>query len=141
MFSVFRQAVPAARLLLLAAAALWLAGCAALSPKTPEQAVSERCQQRWEALLSGDFDKAWTYTQPGYRAIIKQRDYYKRFGGAGQWKGMRVYAAHCQADRCTIRVALTSTATAPPFIGREITGGVDETWVREDGQWWFYQSL
>jgi hypothetical protein len=143
MFSVFRKAAPrrAARAFLLACAALWLAGCAALAPQTPEQTVSERCQQRWAAMISGDFKQAWTYTQPGYRAVVKQDDYGKHFGGAGQWEGMRVYSAHCEAERCTVRIILTTKVLVVPFTGQKVTSAVDETWVREDGQWWFYQGL
>ena len=43
-------------LAILAAGALALGGCAALTPKTPEQTVTERAEARWGALVKGDFD-------------------------------------------------------------------------------------
>ena len=66
-------------------AAASMAGCASLSTKTPEQEVAELAQQRWDLLVNGDFDKAYQFTQPGYRALASVDDYKKRFGGAGRW--------------------------------------------------------
>ncbi|MCL1960274.1 MAG: hypothetical protein FWG56_00500 [Desulfovibrionaceae bacterium] len=137
-FTAPRRAFGAA---LLAAAALGLAGCAALMPKTPEQVVRERAEQRWAALIDGDFDKAWTYTQPGYRAVVKQRDYHKRFGGAGQWMGVQIHDVTCEAERCKVRIRLTTKVMIPSFMGKEVSGYMDESWVRDEGQWWYYQSL
>ena len=122
-------------------ASLALAGCASLQPKTPEQIVTERVEARWAALIKGDFDKAWEYTQPGFKVVVRQADYRKRFGAAGQWKGVQVHAVTCEAERCSARIRLSSTVTTPQFKGMDITGYIDETWVREDGQWWFYQAL
>jgi len=136
--AVSRRAIGAA---LLAAAAIGVAGCAALTPKTPEEIVHERAEQRWAALIGGDFDTAWTYTQPGYRAVIKQRDYAKSFGGAGQWKGVQVHEVTCEAERCKVHIRLTTKVMLPNFFGQEVSGYLDEVWVRDEGQWWFYQSL
>lgn len=130
-----------AALAALLGATLWLAGCAALQPKTPEQVVGERVEARWAALIKGDFEKAWDYTQPGFKAIVKQADYRKRFGAAGQWKGVQVHQVTCEAERCTARIRLTSVMLLPQFKGMEVNGYIDETWVREDGQWWYYQSI
>ncbi len=132
-----RAAVVAAAL----AAALWLAGCAALQPKTPEEIVTQRIEARWDALIKRDFEKAWEYTQPSYRALVSQKDYRSRFGSAGQWKGVQVHQVKCEPERCTARLRLTSTVNIPPFHGNDLVGYIDEVWVRADGQWWFYQAL
>ena len=58
---------------LLATATLALAACAGLQPKTPEDVVRERSEARWDALIKRDFDKAWEYTQPAYRALVGQK--------------------------------------------------------------------
>ena len=126
---------------LLAAGVLALAGRAALTPKTPEQVVAERAEARWAALIDGDFDKAWTYTQPGYRAVVKQKDYRKQFGSGGQWVGVQVHGVTCEAERCTVHLRLTTRVLVPPRPNREIAGYLQEEWVREEGQWWYYQAL
>ena len=137
--SPFRRRTALASLVV--AGALALAGCAALQPKTPEEIVTQRVEARWDALIKGDFPKAWTYTQPAYRAIVKQADYAKTFGAGGQWRGVQVHQVSCEAERCTVRIRLTTRVTLPPFRGQELTGALDETWVREDGNWWYYQNF
>lgn len=126
---------------LIGVAALTLAGCAALQPKTPEEIVTQRVEERWAALIKSDFETAWNYTQPAYRAIVKQTNYAKTFGSAGQWRGVQVHQVSCEAERCTVRIRLTTRVTVPPFRGHDLVGAMDETWVREDGQWWYYQSF
>ena len=130
-----------AALPLLAAGVLALAGCAALQPQTPEQIVEQRADARWSALVQRNFEKAWEYTQPSFRALVAQKDYHKRFGGAGQWKGAQIHEVKCEPERCTVRLRLTSVLNVPKFRGQELTGFIDEVWVREDGQWWYYQAL
>ncbi|NZA01491.1 hypothetical protein H0I39_06435 [Ottowia beijingensis] len=69
------------------------------------------------------------------------KDYRKRFNSAGQWRGAQIHQATCEAERCTVRIRLTTRVIVPPFAGQDIVGAIDEQWVREDGQWWFYQAL
>ena len=135
----FRRRVALASLL--AACALALAGCAALQPVTPESIVTQRVEQRWAALIDGNLEKAWEFTQPGFRAIVMQKDYRKRFGSAGQWKNAQVHSVQCESERCTVRLRLTSLVLVPPRANREVAGYVDEVWVRDEGQWWYYQAL
>ena len=137
--SPFRRRTALASLVV--AGALALAGCAALQPKTPEEIVTQRVEARWDALIKGDFPAAWAYTQPAYRAIVKQADYAKTFGAGGQWRGVQVHQVSCEAERCTVRIRLTTRVTLPPFRGQELTGALVETWVREDGNWWYYQNF
>ena len=125
----------------LGAAAMLAAGCDTLQPKAPEEIVLERAEARWAALVDGDFETAWTYTQPGFRAVVKQNRYHRRFGAAGTWKGAQVHEADCEAERCKVRVRVTTLVDMPRFRNREVTSSFDETWVREDGQWWYYQAL
>ena len=126
---------------LAATGALLLAGCSALPPSTAEAIVAQRAEQRWAALIDGDLEKAWEFTQPGYRAIVKQKDYRKRFGAAGQWKSVQIHGVQCEPERCTVKLRLTSLVMVPPRINREVIGYLDEIWVRDEGQWWYYQAL
>jgi len=137
MLSCFRQA-RAAGALLLAASALWLAGCATLAPATtPEEVVVQRSQERWDALLKGDFARAWTYAPPSVRAEVKQGDYKKRFGTAGKWKSVQIEKVTCEPETCIVRVLVVTELAVPGFKGKDLKSTVDEAWVRDDGQWWF----
>lgn len=128
---------------LLLALTLGLGACAGFGPRTPEQEVQARAEARWDALIKRDFAKAYGFTQPGFRAVVKAEDYAKRFGQAGAWKGVQIHDATCEAARCTVRVRLT-TAVNIPRIARsipEVTGYHDEVWVRDQGQWWYFEQL
>ena len=94
----------AARRATLLAATLWLAGCAGLSPKTPEAVVTQRAEARWAYLIGGDFEKAWDLTQPGFRAVVKRDRYARRFGTGGAWTGAQVHEVKCEPERCTVRL-------------------------------------
>lgn len=131
------------RTALVLALALGLGACTNLGPRTPEQEVEARAEARWNALIKRDFVLAHSFTQPGFRAVVKPEDYGKRFGHAGTWKGAQIHEVKCEAGRCTVRVRLT-TAVHLPRIARsipEVTGYHDEVWVRDEGQWWYFERL
>lgn len=123
---------------LLAAAAIALAGCATTS-QTPEQAVQQRANARWQALIKGDFDKAWTYTTPKFRSEVKQADYKERFSATNPWISAHTRAVECQPALCLAKMQLTLRNVVPGFAKSmpEITTYFDEAWVREEGQWWY----
>ena len=58
----------------LAGAVLWLAGCASLQPKTTEDVVRQRAEERWAALIDAQFPKAWQYTQPGFEFAYRSAE-------------------------------------------------------------------
>jgi hypothetical protein len=126
----------------LIAAALAAAGCASVKSQTAEEVVARRADERWQALIKHDFATAYTYTQPGYRAIAKQDDYAKIFGSAGEWKAAEIFETTCEPERCTVRLRLTTRVLMPKFSQSipEIKGIIDETWVKDEGQWWYYQA-
>ena len=127
----------------LIAAALVTAGCAAFQPETPEETVAHRAMERRQALIKHDFATAYSYIQPGYRAVISEDKYAKTFASGSTWKSVEIFKTTCESDRCTVRLRLTAKNTVPRFARAipEITGFVDETWIKDQGQWWYYQAL
>lgn len=132
-----------AALLLAACATALLTACASLQPATPEQAVQQRAQARWQALLAGDIAKSYTYMAPSYRAVVDFERYSGRIGGAAKWLDAEVVRVHCESEeKCTARLKITAQPLMPATTKRSpISTGVDETWLLEDGQWWLYQKL
>ncbi|MDR2990616.1 MAG: hypothetical protein LBU72_01545 [Burkholderiaceae bacterium] len=126
----------------LVAAALVTAGCAAFKTETAEDVVNRRVQERWQALIKGDFPKAYSYIQPGYRAVVSEKNYAKTFGSGGAWKSVEIFKTQCEPERCTVRLRLTSQNLVPQFARAipELKGFVDETWIKDQGQWWYYQT-
>jgi hypothetical protein len=123
-----------------AVAALW--GCATMSGK-PDDAVRNRADQVWKALVAGDLDKSYGFMPPSYRAVTPLERYKKGFGGAVKWIGAEVAWVKCDTeDKCIAHMKVD----AQPFIGGfrrqtpPLTNYFDETWVREDGQWWLFPT-
>lgn len=124
--------------------ALAVAGCAGLQSvdESPELVVRKLSVQRWQALLARDFDKAYSFTTPGYRQL-RTLEYFKanRQGAPVKWLSAEVLRVECEKERCKTVVQVESKPTLPfPFRGN-ITSGLDEVWVFEDQRWWVLESL
>ncbi len=120
-----------------------LAGCAAVgTPKTPEETVRQLATQRWQALLAGDFEKAYEFAVPSYRQL-KTAAYYrnKRLGTPVKWIAVEVINAECEAVKCEVRIKLESKPIVPFGLQGNMIGGIDEVWVLEDGRWWMFETL
>ena len=129
-----------------------LAGCAApctdsgsaaapaASTSKVEDAVSVRAQQRWDWLVTGKYEDAYGYTTPAFRGLNTAQNYRNRFGTGASWTGARVQSVECATpERCTVQVAVDTRVVARGF--REpITTSVVETWLLEEGQWWYHQT-
>src|SRR5665647_1251361 len=123
-------------------ASITLAACANLGGGKPEEQVRQRATERWQALVAGEFSRAYSYNTPGFRAVISADGYRNRFGGAVTWLGAEVIRVNCsEADKCIALVRIDYK----PVTGRQntpkISTHVDETWLFEDRQWWFFQKI
>ena len=134
----------------LSRAALWagcaavalLGGCASLDNATPEQAVQQRATERWQALIAGDFKKAYEYLAPSYRAVSSFERYNEGLNGGAPWVKADVARVVCEsAEKCTAGIRIESKAAPVMHFHGNIVTGVDETWLLEDGKWWLYQKL
>lgn len=117
-----------------------ISGCAALSPKTPEQIVQERASQRWGALKAGNFNAAYAMLTPTYRAVVPYENYKGRHGGAVQWVSMDVVAVSCEPEKCVATIRIGAKPALGLRFGSTMSTHVDETWLLEGGQWWFLQK-
>ena len=98
----------------LAALAL-VAGCAAMGPQAPEDAVKVRASARWAALLKPDMSAAYSYMAPGYRKVHDEQAYRMRRGSAVKWTGAEVVDVRCpEATKCIAKVRIE----AKPFLVR-----------------------
>lgn len=129
------------RFLSLFLAAALVAGCAALAPAKPEDVVRERAQARWNALLAGEWAKAYRYMAPSYRALVAENRYVNQFGGGVAWVDAKVIRVTCDDHRCTARMEVAVRPTLRGRPGQTVTTGFDETWILEEGEWWMYQPL
>lgn len=129
------------RRLAAAGTALALAGCAAFTPATPEQAVTQRANAYWQARKAGDYTKAYSFAPPAYRALHSAEQYRLQFGQGAAIQGAEVVKADCSATKCSVRIKISAT---PALLGLKmgtIATHLSETWLLQDGQWWLYQDL
>ena len=128
-------------LLALVAAGALLAACAGLQTK-PEDAVTERANARWQALLKGDMAKAYTYSSSGFKAVVNLEGFKSRTGIAGRWHAAQVVNVTCDTpERCKAVIKLEFATLIPGFSKDRMTTHIDETWLLEDGQWWIFQKV
>ena len=111
-----------------------LAGCG--EPKTAEQIVAERAQARWDALLAGDFETAYSFATPSYRGVVDAIRFQQGLGGHASWLGAKVREVTCREDVCEAMVRLKYRSPLPPRMEFE-TDDI-ERWLSEDGEWWIF---
>jgi hypothetical protein len=138
MASFFSRAL--ARPLGTALITLSLIACAT-TPATPELAVRERATQQWEAMIAGDFDKAYMFMPPSYRAVTTRERFRRSFGGAVQVLKAEVVSVQCDAaDKCVALMKVEAKAGATLRSAGPLVTHFEETWVREDGKWWLFPT-
>ena len=126
----------------LTAAAIAIGGCAAFKPKTPEQTVTERAQDRWDAMRADKFAKSYELTAPSYRAVKDEKTYRAGYGPSALWVNSRVSAVKCpSADLCKVMVEVGLKNTTPIRSPAVLTTNIEESWVREDGNWYYLPAL
>jgi hypothetical protein len=115
-------------------------GACATSPATPELAVRERASELWQARVAGNFDKAYGYMPPSYRAITSVERYKAGFGGAVKTTGAEVISVTCETqDKCVTQMKVEARAVLLRGSAPIVTH-FDETWVREGGTWWLFPT-
>ena len=124
----------------LALSALALAGCAALAPATPQEAVQKRAAEYWQARISGKYETAYALSTPSYRKL-RTLDQYRLQNGPGvAVESAEVVNVACEAQKCTARMKIGAKPAIPGLKLGTIPMYLDEIWLLEDGQWWHYQE-
>ena len=96
-----------------------------------EKLVMQRAQQRWDALMEGELNKAYAFISPSGRAKLQAQDYRARVNTAHFRKAV-VQEASCQADSCDVKIALDYVVGGLPL--KQI---LSEIWILDEGNWWF----
>jgi hypothetical protein len=108
----------------------------------PEDQVRQRATERWQALIAGQFSQAYTFNTPGFRAVVTPDGYRNRFGGAVSWTGVEVIRVECpEANKCQAELRIDFKPTLSLQNSGKLSTHIDETWLLEDGKWWFFQKI
>jgi len=118
-----------------------LAGCATVAPTpTTEDTVVQRAQARWDTLLAGDYETAYSYYSPGFRSKASVTDLeIKMKLQRVRWTSATYRDHTCSGEACTVRFDVNYEVSAP-VPGVSTWKGIDlieEQWVRTGGEWWY----
>ena len=121
---------------------VFLTACASKAPvpDSPENTVVERAQDRWNALLAGDFETAYAFYSPGYRSTTSVVDLeFEIRARRVRWTTAQYKEHSCLEKSCTLKfdVGFTVIKPAPGLDKWDGSNVLTEKWVKTDGQWWY----
>ena len=123
-------------------AAITLGACASMRGDAPQDLVKLRANDRWTALVAGDFDKAYGFITPGFRAVVPTSTYRSRTGAAVKWVGAEVNQITCpEPGKCDVQIRMDYVPVLGGRSGAKYTTYLDEAWLLEDGQWWIHLPI
>ncbi|QOC23051.1 hypothetical protein IC757_02515 [Wenzhouxiangella sp. AB-CW3] len=127
----------------LACAVFVLAACQAEPELTPDEAVHERAQERWDLRLEQEYGEAYEYYSPGYRQTV---DAYSHVADqrnrAVMYTGARVVSVECESEICRARVRVEYRVPGAPSGLSRVTSErtITENWIHSGGEWWYSPS-
>ena len=124
-------------LIALILAAATLSGCAIFDNRPPEQVVADRAQERFDLLMQGEFEKAYRYATPGYRATNTVDQYAADFGGVSMWLEAEVGEVSCPLlEEVLVCDVVTLISYNAPRMGYVQTTQVPERWIKVENSWY-----
>ena len=124
-----------------------LSGCATLQPEDSEKwresqrpVLIERAEARWNALIKGDIEKAYTFTTPDYRAVVSAQQYRGKYGRVADWRMARVVNVSYDVPTvAAVSVEVTYRVGIPGAGGEliETQKSISEKWIYKDREWWY----
>ena len=105
---------------------------------TDEERAGERAVERWQALIAGDFKKAYSYFGPGYRSATPYAAYEAKIKSAMvEWRKVSLTTVKCEPEVCTVELIMDYRPTVKDFKDYQMQKNLTEKWVKVDDQWWF----
>ena len=124
-----------------------LSGCATLQPEDSEKwresqrpVLIERAEARWNALIKGDHEKAYSFTTPDYRLVVSSQQYRGKFGRALEWRLAHVEnVSYDSPTVATVSVNVTYRTALPGTSGEvfESRSVNFEKWIYKNREWWY----
>jgi hypothetical protein len=117
-----------------------LVACAGTSAERRDEVIPERAQARWDALLDGEYEKAYAYASPGYRSTASANDFEISFRARRFQYTSAEYMSHsCEEALCLVKMNVGYRVVRPAPGLPEWNGSsvVEERWILTDGRWWF----
>jgi hypothetical protein len=94
--------------------------------------VSERINARWQALIKGDLDTAYTYMSAASQETMPL-NVYKGKVKPGMWRSVKIESLQCEAEICKAKMALTYDHARMKGIQTPF----EEDWIIDKGTAWY----
>jgi len=126
-------------------AGMMLAACANLpaggvtaesAPEVKQAAVTARSKARWQAVIDGEVERGYEFLSPGSRAVTPLATYRAKARLSG-FRAADIESAACEAETCKVRLKVTLDHR----LMKGIEAPIEETWVLENGQYWYVWLL
>ena len=108
-------------------------GVTAESPQEVKQAaVTERAKARWQAVIDGEVEKAYGFLSPGSKTVTSLENYRTRARLTG-FRAADIESVACETEACKVKVRVVLDHR----LMKGLQVPVEETWVLENGQYWY----
>jgi hypothetical protein len=119
-------------------------GCASLpgslAPDSPTDAkvavVTERANARWQAIIKGEYEKAYGYMSEASRQAVAL-DRFRDRSRMVAFRDAKIQGVTCETETCKVDVFLTYDHRRIKGVGFPVT----ETWVIEKGSAWYIDPV
>lgn len=114
-----------------------------VAPAADEALLKERVLARWRALIDRDFDAAYPFETPAYRAIYTPSQLRSQNSGQIEWRMVTVKQIDYDdpdVARIQLEVAYRYAEPGKENQAFDMMQTVREIWLRKDGQWWHQQN-
>lgn len=112
-----------------------------IQPLTAEQSVRTRAAERWQALIEGKLETAYSYETPEYRKLFTYQQYESSKHGVGLWTKAEVMDVACK-EICVVSMQIHVTMRPARWGDTiETSSLLKEQWTRDkDSGEWFHLS-
>jgi hypothetical protein len=123
-------------LLLLMVGLAWAAPDVA--PVDREQALRQRVQERWAALIKKDWAVAYSFEAPVFRAAYPLEQYQAKFGKDIIWEAVTINHVLFEGDEVATVYVNVQYQPVRLIAGEahRFDSQVTEKWIRSADQWW-----
>lgn len=118
---------------------LIISGCALFVEDNPEKIVSQRVNERWDALIEGRLERAYAFETPEYRELYSFMDYRNTIHGVGSWRKVQIDDVVCEDDKCVASIVIYARIDlGMGFEAVESDARAKESWIHHStsGQWY-----
>jgi hypothetical protein len=111
-----------------------------LSPDAPadvkQATVTERAKARWQAIIKGEYEKAYEFSSQASRQAVTL-DRFRDRARVVAFRDAQVKGVECTGDSCKVDVFITYDHRQMKGVGFPAT----ETWVIERGNAWYIDPI